>query len=487
MPASRRQPQPHPLSKLFTDTELTQIKQRVQSNLKLQKLGSSLNGFLRASEYQLIQMMIENKVWNGPKPPDPGGQGSVEFGLLPYWLSTAPARVKWAWTKVAGGLPGTKINKINYTNLMKAIEPPSPGLVASDGTIYGQGTYEALDLKWVEAVAKYLDHYFREKFAPFATTPAVISAGAGSQISVALLGDWGTGNYKTGPAASVMSAVSALKPDYIVHLGDVYYAGTASEERARLLSLWPRGYSGKSFTLNSNHEMYDGAFGYFRTALTDPIFSAQKQTSYFALQYGKWTILGLDSSYWSTSPLVMNGSISESGSSKPGADAQPQFIKDLKLNPDNVIVLTHHNAIEYDGSSIVKDILGANLWLQVTKALKGEPASWYWGHVHNGIVYPNPTFTKNHSFYRCVGHGAIPYGKAWGLSNAPATHVKAYANTPNPKASPIRVMNGFVLLTITSTGKVTETFYEQDGKVAPWVKPFTYQLGAKARKAGAGH
>ena len=42
------------------------------------------------------------------------------------------------------------------------------------------------------------------------------------------------------------------------------------------------------------------------------------------------------------------------------------------------------------------------------------------------------------------------------------------------------MMNGFVLLTITKTGQVTETFYQQDGTKAPWVNSNTYQLGGAA-------
>jgi hypothetical protein len=34
-------------------------------------------------------------------------------------------------------------------------------------------------------------------------------------------------------------------------------------------------------------------------------------------------------------------------------------------------------------------------------------------------------------------------------------------------------------LTITQSGQVTETFYQQDGTQAPWARPnpFTYRLG----------
>jgi hypothetical protein len=316
-----------------------------------------------------------------------------------------------------------------------------------------------------------------------------------SQVKIAVVGDWCTGNYTNGPAASVMQHITALQPDYIIHLGDVYYAGTAGEEQSKLLSMWPSAYSGKSFTLNSNHEMYDGGYGYFQKALANKIFSQQNETSYFALQYGNptqaggpWTIVGLDSAYWAPSPMVMDGSIQ--GVSGNGFMAQPQFIQGLVKNglwPQNAIVLTHHNPIEYDGSGLVVDLFGNSLWAQVEGAFSGTPAAWYWGHVHNGIVYPNPTYTKNIVYGRCVGHGALPYGNGSGLASAPQSQVQCYANTPNPSVPP-RVMNGFVLLTITISGQVTETFYQQDGTQAPWVKPsnpLTYQLG-KTSAAAAG-
>ena len=46
---------------------------------------------------------------------------------------------------------------------------------------------------------------------------------------------------------------------------------------------------------------------------------------------------------------------------------------------------------------------------------------------------------------------------------------------------PYLMMNGFMLLTITKTGQVTETYYQHDGTRAPWVNSNTYQLGGSCR------
>ncbi len=77
------------------------------------------------------------------------------------------------------------------------------------------------------------------------------------------------------------------------------------EEQNNLLAVWPKTSNpdNLAFTLNSNHEMYAGANGYYGDALLSAgtPFAAQKGLSYFALKLGGWTILGLDSAYFGTS------------------------------------------------------------------------------------------------------------------------------------------------------------------------------------------
>ena len=488
---------PRPARK-FTKAELVQMKAKAMSDPKALAIFGFLNTYLEDCENQLVQVMVHNNIWTGT-PPAPVSSGDLEFGLLDYWLNnpgdnTVLQDLQEAWKWVVGPLPTSLFTgNNNYEKLINTVGPGGPGIVASDGTLIGSAKMDALlDPGWLLAPIEYLYHFAMKSYSPFPQVPPppiTLTGASSSQVTIALVGDWGTGNYPTGPAATVIQSIAALKPDYIIHLGDVYYTGLADEEQNNLLGLWAPGYTGKSLTLNSNHEMYDGAFGYFGTALAkNPMFSLQKQSSYFVLQYGNpqqsggpWSIIGLDSAYWSTSPFIMVGSIQESSSSAPGANAQPKFLQGLVANglsPKNAIVLTHHNPLSTDGSTMVTDSLGNHLWAQVTTALSGAPAAWYWGHVHNGIVYPNPTATGDSFYGRCVGHGAIPMGNAWGLEAAPASQVQCYANAPS-SGVPLRVMNGFALLTITTTGQVTETFYQQDGHPAIWAKPnpFTYQLG----------
>src|SRR5206468_9515196 len=85
-----------------------------------------------------------------------------------------------------------------------------------------------------------------------------------STVTISLLGDWGGNN------ASAREIAGNVDPsDFIVHLGDVYYAGTNAGgvierdyEHEHFVTPWP-GRSEQSFALNSNHDMYAHGKGYF--------------------------------------------------------------------------------------------------------------------------------------------------------------------------------------------------------------------------------
>lgn len=76
----------------------------------------------------------------------------------------------------------------------------------------------------------------------------------------------------------------------LMHLGDVYYAGTKDEVRKRFLALWPQRAEATNRALNSNHEMYSGGKYYFEETL--PAF--HQDASYFVHQNRNWTLIGLD-------------------------------------------------------------------------------------------------------------------------------------------------------------------------------------------------
>lgn len=425
--------------------------------------------FLKESELKFIDFMHNKKT------PD---EGDIEYGPVLYLLHHLP---KWTvkLLKIIG-MPPTAITKNDWDTWYKDVKD-GPGVVASDGTLYLDQCYAQLDPKWTEALSYYLiHHYFPWTDAKFGTDPRVMNITNQSQLRIAIMGDWGTGSYNDNgypsPSSLVGNAITKLQPaaDITLHLGDVYYAGREIEEQDKLLASFPKSKLA-NFTLNSNHEMYDGANGYFNTALANPVFkSNQNQTSYFAITYGNWVIVALDTAYYDKSTMYMYGGLYDQN--------QLNFIKNLNISPSQkIILMTHHTGLSADGTSLTKptyDGTGSEspLFTQVIKAFNGRcPDYWYYGHIHNGIVYNDQSLAGQYKCpsglsprLRCAGNAAIPFGKGTGLFNGSGnipgisyfsqTHVPANSNPINPFLAN-RVLNGFAVLTLTPTG-ILEEFYE---------------------------
>ncbi|MEN6079208.1 metallophosphoesterase [Chromobacterium piscinae] len=312
-------------------------------------------------------------------------------------------------------------------------EDELPTRVMDDGTLLGCRKWELLDPLWGEALVQWIAHLW--DFAPWGGQPSRIAIP--DQTSFVIAGDWGTGDYI---AAKVAAAMGKQGADYTIHLGDVYYAGVGSDESNDLAD-WPAGAKGQ-FTLNSNHEMYNGALGYFGELSNK--FPMQQGTSYFSLHNQNWLIVGLDSAYHSDKMnLYMDGAL---------GDLQAAWLKQLAAGWDKkIMLLSHHQGYAMDGSTKTP------LYQEVAAALGRDPDYWYWGHLHNVICYQ----PQGKLLARCVGHGAIPYGPAKALDGKPQV---AWAETRSADDSkyPERVLNGFVKLVLNGDA-LMETFYDENG------------------------
>jgi hypothetical protein len=222
---------------------------------------------------------------------------------------------------------------------------------------------------------------------------------APDQVHFAILGDWGTGLYGA-PSCAQSIAKNDLNYQILLHLGDVYYAGLDSEERDRFLHLWPTIANTKSYSLNSNHEMYTGGYGYFDVLLEDARFKPNQTSSYFAVQNSNFLFLFLDTGYVEhdfAHPEIawLNQTISAAGGRK-------------------IVLFSHHqlySRLDKQGPKL-QDVL-----LDYLK--KKQIFAWYWGHEHRCVIYDqDPTFGL---FARCIGHGGMPYdrGAVSGLPAAP--------------------------------------------------------------------
>jgi hypothetical protein len=463
--------------------KLQKLRADVTSGVRtIEVEAASVYAMLTASECYLLNSYYDSIKQPPPSPCDSSG-GNVELGPVLHLLHDPPKDLEvlvegitWLLEKIEGSpLPASRIDCDLWDAILR--QATTSGIVADDGTIYGVHTYEQLDPGWMISVAGWLYHLADpDAIHAFVQTPRIIEVPGDDAITIGIVGDWGTGSYGTGggPAGAVMQAISGLdvRPNLLMHLGDVYYAGTRSEEQSNLLDLWPSAWGPgrkNAFTLNSNHEMYAGANGYYDVALeSSGPFDQQNGTSYYAVTFGPWTILGLDSGWYADpSGMYMTGSIGTKD------DPQARWISEHfgATQGDHVIVLTHHNPMTTDGTALAGTDPTTRLWDVVHDALGGPPAYWYFGHVHNGVVYGKPSKLGTlGTKARLCGHGAIPYGAAWGLEGPAADGiVEYYAHTPIPNSS-VQVENGFATIRLEPDGGITETFYElrPGGPIPVW-------------------
>jgi hypothetical protein len=353
----------------------------------------------------------------------------------------------------------TDRHQLRYKSIREAAYLGHWPKISKGGTIYGLGAYQRFDEGWLDSIVCWLESCGK-KFQPFPSMPDHVIP-IPDELTIALAGDWGTGNWGTvkhpAPSTKVGRAMSALKPQITVHLGDIYYTGSEEEADENLIQIWPRGSIG-SFALNSNHEMYaEGGKPYFEQILKSDVFSLQGGQSFFALENTNWVIVGLDSAYFSEyKHLYENGSISDA------KEIQTNFLKAQARKGKKVILMTHHNALlDNEGGKETR----RQLWDQVMQCFPPgmAPAYWYWGHRHNATVYVPQDGVR----CRCAGHSALPMGHSSLLQSGKDNGNIIWFEDRNAKDPqvPVRILNGFVSLQIHGD-QIIETYYDENGGVA---------------------
>jgi hypothetical protein len=228
--------------------------------------------------------------------------------------------------------------------------------------------------------------------------------------TIALAGDWGSGTYS---AYQVGDRIRTLKPDYTIHLGDVYYSGTGSEFDDYFLpeAAWPRGTKG-TFALNGNHEMYSGGRAYFNALKQKPLtyeikglhVAQPQEVSYFCLQNDYWRILAIDTGYYAKSFPVLE--LFDTYLIKLHKAIQT-WLKEVVFNDPSdsrpVILLSHHEWFSAFDAEYKR--MGKQMEPYLDQVLL-----WFWGHEHRFSGYAPFGFGDGPKVRaRCIGHGGIPF------------------------------------------------------------------------------
>src|SRR5258708_6512518 len=271
------------------------------------------------------------------------------------------------------------------------------------------GSFTPDDPDWYVFIARGALERLADGNAPFNEMPAEYDNVA-DDARLVIVGDWGTGLPRARDVAAriqerIGEALGAGRQVHVIHLGDIYYSGLVTEDQRRFLDPWPvtpeqAGAGVTSWSLNGNHDMYSGGFGYFSTVLGDARFGHQrspdgKPTSFFRLRSPSWDFIGLDTA-WDTD-VTSAGQIAVLQDPQGGYVAQTADGSARRL-----VLFSHHPLVSFSD----KSDLGSTLPAKLAAVLNADRVTaWWWGHEHRAITYQAAGGVR---YPRCLGHGSVP-------------------------------------------------------------------------------
>jgi hypothetical protein len=264
------------------------------------------------------------------------------------------------------------------------------------------------DPEWVTEVGEAMLARLADGNHPF--NPQAAKHEINDNARLVVVGDWGTGLPRARAVAELMAgeveeARKQGRDVHVVHLGDVYYSGLPEEVTRNVLPFWPvtaahanEGVS--SWSLNGNHDMYGGGFGYFDTLLADDRFKLQrspngKATSFFRLTSPSWDFVALDTS-WDPNVLAF-------GKTAVLQDPQAEFLATTAAgSPRKLMLLSHHQLVSVYAPEDIDIVLPTKL---AGTLGSGRVTGWIWGHEHRCMGFDADKGVK---FPRCLGNGGVP-------------------------------------------------------------------------------
>jgi len=221
---------------------------------------------------------------------------------------------------------------------------------------------------------------------------------------IGLVADWGTGQVE---ARTVLQQIARKSPAIVIHLGDIYYAGTAFEVENYFYRPWRSILAScgnvRTFSLSGNHDMYSGGIAYY-----DLLDKLTQPASYFCLRNKYWQIIGSDTG--------LNAKFGVDPTSLERTEAEWLVDKIVNRGNRRTILLSHHQLFSAD-EKFEGQSFNIPFYKQVASVL-GNVDLWLWGHEHNLVVY-EPYMNLRRG--RCIGCGAFPVGK----EELPSVHVNA--------------------------------------------------------------
>lgn len=257
------------------------------------------------------------------------------------------------------------------------------------------------DPRFADALKKYMGFLLRRGKIPYRPwkqlSDFVIDDKLPDKATVGLVADWGTGQPE---ALEVLKQVKKQNPNVVVHLGDIYYAGTDSEVENYFYKPWqdilkPESSGITSLVLPGNHDLYAGGQPFY-----DLLDKIGQKGSFFCLRNNHWQLIGLDTALHDQ----LGG---------PPTSLEPSELEWLRDKVQNAggrrtVLLSHHQLFSTNEQF-------GELKQSFNPVLKGQVESllpkvdlWLWGHEHDLVIFGDHLGLKR---ARCIGGSAFPVGK----------------------------------------------------------------------------
>jgi hypothetical protein len=299
---------------------------------------------------------------------------------------------------------------------LELFEAEARGDAATVERIRNEMDFGTCDPRWADTLVQYVAYFGpdgRRRKIPYIppsdNVPGIIAIAPNSRI--ALVGDWGTGMQS---AVSVLNQIKQQAPNFVVHLGDIYYSGTPEECSVHFLNVLnqvlDRAHNNiPVFTLAGNHDMYSGGNGYYGLLPQLNAAPYQQKASFFCLRAtdDSFQILGMDTGLHDYNPLSVDEAVTFLES-----DEENWHLARIEEFPGRTILLSHHQLFSAfsqigpsaaDGSS---NPCNPQLLASYKKFnASGKVKAWFWGHEHNLCIYEDYAGLE---YGRCIGHGGIP-------------------------------------------------------------------------------
>jgi hypothetical protein len=218
---------------------------------------------------------------------------------------------------------------------------------------------------------------------------------------VAVIGDWGTG--LPDAEALLEDLMSRFKPAAIVHLGDIYYAGTPEECDTNYTQVFTRVFNktlGQGqripvFSLAGNHDYYAFGYGFYPMLATinKGIEGATQDASFFCLRSSDETLqlLAMDTGYGDANPIDLLAP----GEGPKLHASEVEWLKYQIEHFSGTTVLLSHNQL-FSAHATVSETqtpyLNPTLLQALAPCFADNVAAWLWGHEHNLALYQNELF-----------------------------------------------------------------------------------------------